>query len=161
MRDKLGRFVKGHPVCGDLKTGHKPSGGEFKKGHPFYKGGEKGWFKKGHIPWDKGKKRPEFSGENNPIWKNGRNKHSAGYIRILSPNHPFKDIRGYVFEHRLVVEAQIGRYLLPEEEIHHLGAKDDNRPKNLMAFVSHSAHIRFERTGIVKPEEIIFDGRKI
>jgi 5-methylcytosine-specific restriction endonuclease McrA len=26
----------------------------FQKGHPFYKGGEKGWFKKGHIPSCKG-----------------------------------------------------------------------------------------------------------
>jgi len=26
----------------------------FQKGHPFYKGGEKGWFKKGNIPWCNG-----------------------------------------------------------------------------------------------------------
>jgi hypothetical protein len=28
----------------------------FTKGHPFYKGGEKGWFKKGLIPWSKSQK---------------------------------------------------------------------------------------------------------
>ncbi len=28
----------------------------FTKGHPFYKGGEKGWFKKGIIPWSKSQK---------------------------------------------------------------------------------------------------------
>jgi hypothetical protein len=28
----------------------------FKKGHPFYAGGEKGWFKEGHTPWLKGTK---------------------------------------------------------------------------------------------------------
>lgn len=25
--------------------------GGYKKGHPFYKGGEKGWFKKGFTPY--------------------------------------------------------------------------------------------------------------
>lgn len=44
VRDKKGRFIKG------TNLGHKPYGGfnsRFKKGHEFYKGGEKGWFKKG------------------------------------------------------------------------------------------------------------------
>lgn len=29
----------------------------FKKGHKFYKGGEKGWFTKGHTPYSKGKSK--------------------------------------------------------------------------------------------------------
>jgi hypothetical protein len=49
---------------------------------------------------------------------------------------------------------------LPEEKVHHLGAKDDNRPQMLMAFVSDSAHKRFEKNGQVKSGEIIFDSRK-
>ena len=31
-------------------------------------------FQKGNIPWDKGKKRPEISGKNNPKWKGGKQK---------------------------------------------------------------------------------------
>jgi len=40
----------------------------FYKGHPFYKGGKKGWFKKKHIPWNKGRKLPQLSGKNHPMY---------------------------------------------------------------------------------------------
>jgi hypothetical protein len=85
-------------------------------------------------------------------------KFSHGYILIYKPNHKYSH-RGYIPEHRFVIEKIIGRYLKPDEEVHHLRERTNNRPHRLMAFISGSAHKRFERDGIVKPEEIIFDGR--
>lgn len=85
--------------------------------------------------------------ENNPRWKGGKSKHTEGYILILKPNHPFCDSRGYVFEHRLMMEKKIGRYLKPKERVHHLnGIKNDNRPENLIYFPDESKHQRFHNT---------------
>ncbi len=101
-------------------------------------------------------------GSKNPNWKGGKIKKNTGYIFIKKRSHPFSDKQGYIQEHRLVVEKQIGRYLLPDEATHHLGKRDDNRPHMLMAFVNNSAHTRFHKNpNNVKPKEIIFDGHNL
>lgn len=100
-------------------------------------------------------------GVNNPHWKGGKINDGLGYVLIKNRKHPFSRINGYVSEHRLVVEEQIKRPLLISEPVHHLGKITDNRPFMLIAFKTKSAHHRFEHnSGNVKPEEIIFDGRK-
>jgi len=56
----------------------------------------------------------------------------AGYILIGVDDHPYKQKKGYVAEHRLVMEKKIGRYLLPHENVHHInGVRSDNRIENL------------------------------
>ncbi len=64
-----------------------------------------------------------------------------GYITLHAPNHPYKDKHNYVFEHRLVMENILGRYLKSEERVHHINCiKDDNRPKNLKLFPNTKSH---------------------
>lgn len=107
-------------------------------------------FKKGCISLRKGKKFPEFSGENHPRWKGGRIKHGK-YIDVLSPNHPNRSKRGYVLEHRLVMEKHLGRYLLTKEVVHHInGIKDDNRIENLEFFANKKEHLKSYWSRILK-----------
>jgi hypothetical protein len=65
-------------------------------------------------------------------WRGGRWTSTSGYVYILVPHHPMATKGGYVLEHRLVVEASLGRLLQPNEHVHHInGIKTDNRLENL------------------------------
>ena len=65
-------------------------------------------------------------------WKGGRWKDTSGYIRIKMPNHPSADCKGYVIEHRYVMEQKLGKILKRYEQVHHInGIRDDNRIENL------------------------------
>jgi hypothetical protein len=68
-------------------------------------------------------------GNNN--WKGGKVKVN-GYVKERAKDHPHADNGGYVMQHRLVVERQLGRFLHPRERVHHKnGKRHDNRPENL------------------------------
>jgi hypothetical protein len=70
--------------------------------------------------------------ENNCNWKGGRSFTEHGYIEILLPDHPQANKRGYVREHRYVMEQFLGRYLEKWEHVHHKNQdKTDNDIKNL------------------------------
>lgn len=84
----------------------------------------------------------DHQGSNNPSWKGGRAKIGGGYMGILIHSHPLANNKGYVPEHRLVLEDKLGRPLKLNEVAHHLnGVKTDNRPENLVA-VSPQEHNR-------------------
>lgn len=56
----------------------------------------------------------------------------GGYVVIYVPDHPRSTGVGEVAEHRLVMEAHLGRYLEAFENGHHVnGIRDDNRIENL------------------------------
>lgn len=86
-------------------------------------------------------KHTDKNGKNNPKWRGGRVYTHEGYVQIFSPEHPNKNNYGYVLEHRLVIEENIGRFLNKEEQVHHInGIKDDNKIENLILFKNASEH---------------------
>lgn len=70
----------------------------------------------------------------NPQWKGGKTITKNGYVNAVAPvGHPRRPKNGsYVFEHVLVMEQRLGRYLLPEERVHHKnGVRSQNNSENL------------------------------
>lgn len=95
-------------------------------------------------------KKQKIRGENNHSWKGGRIVNSMGYVQIYMPEHPNAcgKNRAYVLEHRLVMEQYIGRYLRPEEVVHHIdGNKQNNCIENLLLFANSKAHFKFNHFG--------------
>ena len=97
--------------------------------------------------------------DKNPSWRGGRYVDDEGYVHVRCPSHPYTHGKGYVLEHRLVMEKQIGRYLLRSEVVHH---KDKNRSnnaiENLQLFDSNGLHLNHELSGKVPrwtPEGLI------
>lgn len=89
----------------------------------------------------------ECESKTNPHhWKGGV-KIDRGRVLIYSPNHPFRTKQGYVYEHRLVMEEHLGRYLTPKEIVHHIDFnKKNNRLDNLYLFSSDKEHRKYHNT---------------
>lgn len=66
-----------------------------------------------------------------------KNRVINGYIAIYCPESPSamksKNHKGYVYEHRLIMERMIGRALVDGEVVHHKNLnRKDNSPENLV-----------------------------
>lgn len=83
------------------------------------------------IEWT-GKTGRSQPGSANPNWRGGRTVTSHGYVLVKAPWHPGSDVRGYIYEHRLVMEAKLGRPVAPGERIRHIDRDpSNNHPSNL------------------------------
>ena len=108
-----------------------------------------GYYRPGYIAWNKGKTKEtdeRIAAYARKAIK-GRKFHSRGYVMVYEPLHPSCDRHGYMFEHILILEKKLGRYLYAHEECHHLNEiKSDNRPENLVA-LTKGDHTRLHGSG--------------
>lgn len=86
-----------------------------------------------------------LSADKHPMWIGGRITEADGYVMVFTPDHPRANNKGYVFEHRLVMESHLGRHLEAQEVVHHKnGNRSDNHIDNLELFASNAEHKRAE-----------------
>lgn len=93
-------------------------------------------------------------GARNASYAGGRHVDHDGYVLISAPiGHPHARIPpgrnvGRIYEHRIVLERVLGRYLLPTEVVDHVdGLHLHNHPDNLRVFASNADHLRATISG--------------
>ena len=95
-------------------------------------------------------------GKKNHAYKYGRRINHAGYAMVTAPkDHPSAHVytgkkTGWVFEHRLLMEEKLGRFLTQEEVVDHIdGLTLHNRLDNLRLFANNAEHLRATTQGQV------------
>lgn len=81
-----------------------------------------------------------WSGQNHWSWK--ERILSGGYYYVHAKNHPFATKHGYVFEHRLVIERKINRYLQRNEVVHHIDGNKINNHIDNLELTTQSKHMK-------------------
>lgn len=96
-------------------------------------------------------------GEDNHQFVSGRRIDLDGYVLVTAPeDHPHARQRTHragklMFEHRLVMEQKLGRYLQPMEVVDHIdGLTLHNAPDNLRVFPTNGDHLHATLAGRAK-----------
>jgi len=83
----------------------------------------------------------------------GRKETKKGYVVLTIKTHPRASVGRCVMEHRVIMEAYLGRYLNENEIVHHKnGIKNDNRLENLEV-MDHADHTLEHHTDAKRSEE--------
>ena len=96
---------------------------------------------------------------------NMKNKQKNGYVLIYKPDHKHSETKkGWILEHRAVVEDYLSRKLKSGECVHHInGHKKDNKIENLMVFENNNKHMSFHtkvnQVGITNPVKRAIENR--
>lgn len=85
----------------------------------------------------------------------------SGYWYLYFPEHPFSGKQGYIAEHRVVIEKSIGRYLTPQEAVHHIdNDRANNSLDNLQLFATHGEHTKIAHPEVMDKLKVSGLGRR-
>lgn len=151
-RRRIGESAKKRMIGSKLSESTKIKIGLSKIGNTYRRGKKASKATKKRISDGAKARHKRLGSEGHPNWKGGKHTDCFGYVFILKKDHPSANHRGYVREHRLVMEKKIGRYLKPNEIVHHLNRqKDDNREENLY-ITTRKKHKGIEVSELVCPK---------
>jgi len=140
------RYIQYHNKPINSMAGKKHSLESKKRISESSRGGNKTSFNTGHIPWSKGKERPDICGDKNPHWNGGTTY--QGYNRRefnKKLKHRIKTRDGFF--------CKICGKAKKTLDIHHIDEnKENNTPENLIT-VCHSCHSSFHNNPIFKEKD--------
>lgn len=91
-------------------------------------------------------KMPSGKGKEHSGWKGGRGIKS-GYWTVYIENHPRRLNNGRVFEHILIAEKKLGRFINKSEPIHHIDFNPlNNDPGNLYVCKNNKDHAKIHHS---------------
>lgn len=91
-----------------------------------------------------------FPPEHELIQDTPREDIDSGYYYVCRANHPLATVNGRVRYHRYIASIKEGRWLLPEEHVHHLdGDKSNNLPDNLIV-LTNEEHTKLHQQELVE-----------
>lgn len=100
------------------------------------------------------RERGSATGELNGSYCGGRRIDRDGYVLVSAPKgHPYARMTegrhtGVIYEHRLIMERKLGRFLLPGEVVDHIdGLRLHNHEDNLRHFPCNADHLKQTITG--------------
>lgn len=65
-----------------------------------------------------------------------------GYILALVPWHPKATKQNFIYLHRLIAEAKMGRYLKDDEIVHHIDGNSENNHWDNLQVMTQSEHAK-------------------
>lgn len=80
------------------------------------------------------------SGSKNPKWKGGQTIDGQGRVYLRALGHPYANAWGYVYRYRIKMEKKLGRYLRPDEIVHHKDGNCSNDRLSNLELLDSSGH---------------------
>lgn len=81
-----------------------------------------------------------------PPYKGGHTRLTPfGYVLEEALDHPSRNTRGFVLQHRLVMEDMVGRYLTEDEVVHHIDRNPMNNSPSNLELHTNASHIALHR----------------